>query len=50
MWHFVTKHQPTDLFFFCLRSDGSVFDDLIIGFQVLKKKKNLFSSSSFIER
>lgn len=36
MWHFMTKHQPTDLFLFCLLSDGSVFDGLIIGFQVFK--------------
>lgn len=34
MWHFMTKHQPTDLFLYRLLSDGSDFDGPLRGFQV----------------
>lgn len=32
MWHFMTKHQPTDLFLFRRLSDGSDFGGPLRGF------------------
>lgn len=46
MWHFVTKHQPTDLFLFRLLSDGSDFDGPLRGFQEGKKKPTLLSTDA----
>lgn len=46
MWHFMTKHQPTDLFLFRRLSDGSDFGGPLRGFQVGGKKTTLLSTDA----